>query len=347
MKKTLIALAALSTLAIACNKAEVIDQAPRQAITFGEAFVDKATKAIDPSYGTNTLIDEFNVWGTVTGNTNNAMNLYNGATVTRGDAAYGSAFNCEQTEYWIPSASYKFVAIANATSVTPTTGMPTAINYTADGTTDLLFTKTGVDVTTDASATPTGVNDNGCVAFTFNHLLSMVYFNFENTSGNDKCIFKVEDVKISGQFASGTYTINGSSWGSQTEATTVLTFGNATGATVSTAADDAIAIENSSTVTSHQARLIIPGEQTWTVSFTKKFYYDTDGTLTDSDLMSTEEVSTPLVVDENNAAKAYTFAENNVYVINVELKAGAEITFTIDKENWNDWNDPQTSIDIP
>ena len=62
MKKIFILLLAIATLA-ACNKSEVVDVNPGEAIQFGNAFVDNATKAIDPSITTLTL-DGFTVYGT-------------------------------------------------------------------------------------------------------------------------------------------------------------------------------------------------------------------------------------------------------------------------------------------
>ena len=52
MKKTLFAILALA--AVACNKADVIDSNPGEAIQFGNAFVDNATK-VDPSYSANDI----------------------------------------------------------------------------------------------------------------------------------------------------------------------------------------------------------------------------------------------------------------------------------------------------
>ena len=74
-----------------CSSDETIDAIQGEAITFGNAFVENSTRAAeDPSYNnTNKLISQFNVWGTVTGNTDNTINVFNGASVTRGDKAYG------------------------------------------------------------------------------------------------------------------------------------------------------------------------------------------------------------------------------------------------------------------
>ena len=61
MKKTFIALMTLAVAAVSCNKADVIS-VDRQAITFGEAFVDNATKVTDPTYGTVNKLTKFNVF---------------------------------------------------------------------------------------------------------------------------------------------------------------------------------------------------------------------------------------------------------------------------------------------
>lgn len=325
MKKTLIAIMTTAALAASCNKAEVIE-VNRQAITFGEAFVDNATKAIDPSYGDNKLVDEFNVWGTVTGNTGNTLNLYNGARVFDATPTYGVAYDCEQTEYWIPSATYDFVAIANATSVGPATGIPATINYTVDGTSDLLCAEP-VEVKTDVSAAPTtGVNVNNCVAFTFKHLLSKVLFTFTNAS-DAKCTYKITNIAISGLTEKGTYTISNSSWANDGTGTKSLSFGNATNET-SESATDAQSITNATPVTSHFERLILPGEQDLTIAFTEEFYYN-------GILMKTTDVTKTLT---------HTFAANGAYNIAVTLKSGAEITFTVG--SMTGW-DADTNISIP
>lgn len=339
MKKIFIAILAVTALA-ACSKEESVKIAQPEAIGFGTPFVDNATRAIDPSYNANNLIKEFNVWGTVDGNTGNSINLFNGARVYDDSPVYGTEYNCDQEEYWVPFAEYNFVAMAGHTSVAPATGMPTTINYTADGSTDLIYTKVGEVVTTNVDAEPTGVNANGCVAFTFNHLLSKVHFNFVNASGSDKISFKVSDIKILGHFLDGTYTIASETWASSNVAdaeSEVLEFGNASNATATGAADTAIEIADGASATSHNARLIVPGTQTIYVSFTKELIYN--GTS-----MATENVNLPLTVDTNGDATTYTFAENGSYVITAELKSGARINFSVESlEGW----DEDTTVNIP
>ena len=130
MKKTLIAILALAAVA-ACNKAEVIESNPGEAIEFGDAFVDNATKADYSS----TDITAFNVYGTV-----NDVNIYNATPVTKGTAEYGNAWTCGVTQYWIEGAAYKFAAVVDADKVNvDANGMPTSLEYAAVGQKDMLY----------------------------------------------------------------------------------------------------------------------------------------------------------------------------------------------------------------
>lgn len=313
MKKVLFALAAVVALA-ACSKEQTLVTPQPDAIGFGTPFIENSTRVTGSEF---TSVDSFNVWGTVKGNAmTDAMLLYNGALVERDGAADGTAFKCSQTEYWIPSATYNFVALAGHSGVTPANGMPATISYTADGETDLIYTKEGETITTNPQSVPSGVNGNGCVAFNFNHLLSKVHFKFTNDSGSANYKFIVKDIKVSGQYTSGTYTIGATTpWAATgaVAADAAWSFGNATNSTENTAAAD---ILSGTPVTSNYARLFIPGAQNLTISFTRELW-KTDGT----SAISSDPVKVPLTT---------TFAENGAYVINVSLTVGAPISFTID-----------------
>ena len=317
MKKAIIALAAVVALA-ACSKEQTVVADRGDAIGF-DSFIENSTRAIDPSYGTTNLIEEFYVWGTVKGNAMaDAMLLYNGAKVYDTTPEYGVAYGCDQTEYWLPSATYNFVALAGHDSVTPTTGMPATISYTADGTKDLIYTKEGETVKTNPQSVPDNVNTNKCVAFTFNHLLSKVHFKFSNDSGSTNYKFVVKDIKVSGQYTSGTYTIGATTPWAATGAVAVenaWSFGHATNATTEDAA--AADIISGTPVTSNYARLFIPGAQNLTISFTRELWK-----VGASSATSIDPVTAPLTT---------TFAENGAYVINVGLTVGAPISFTIDE----------------
>lgn len=298
-----------------CSGDETIDAIQGEAISFGNVFVENSTRAIDPSYGINKPIESFHVWGTVTGNTGNTVNLYggDGATVSKGTAAYNAAWSCTETEYWIPSATYNFMAIANATSVSPENGMPTTISYTADfadipttdGSKDLLLAEINENnvkkITTGVDASP---NENP-VAFTFSHLLSKAVFTFNNVDANADLI--VNKIRISGLNAKGTYTI-GSGWISDTEAG-VLNFGGSS-------------VSANSSNTSDYERLIIPGTYTITITFTVK---DNKGGQ-----------------DQNMSAtiENQTFLPNNSYNFTADIKSGLTyIVFTISSEEWGSGSD--------
>ena len=322
MKKVIFAMAAVVALA-ACSKEQTIVADRGDAIGF-DSFIENSTRAIDPSYGTTNLIEEFYVWGTVKGNAMaDAMLLYNGAKVYDTTPEYGVAYGCDQTEYWIPSATYNFVALAGHNGVTLANDMPETISYTANGTTDLIYTKVGETVKTNQQSVPDNVNTNKCVAFNFNHLLSKVHFKFTNDSKSDNYKFIIKDIKVYGQYTSGTYTIGAETPWAATGAVAVddaWSFG--------TSGTTAIAQNNYAT--SDNARLFIPGKQKLTISFTREVWTK-DGT----SKLSTDDFSEPLEVD---------FAENGAYTISVTLDAGTAISFTLDA--LGGW-DNKTDISIP
>ena len=351
MKKIFFAIMATAALA-SCSQDEVMN-VNQEAIGFGEAFVDNAARAIDPSYSNTTnKITKFNVWGTLKGNTNQIVKLYQGAEVYStkdGDTqAYGEAWWCDQVEYWVPNATYVFAAVANHTSVTADSGLPETITFDyTNGATDLLYTQNPNTVKTDIAATPTtGVNDNKIVNFTFNHLLSKLQFKFINKAASEKHIFRVKDIKISGLPTSGTYTIGGT-W-STSGTNGVASFGDATNATTasSTTAVD-ILTTNTVGITSNDARLVIPNSNTLTITFVKELYYDADGDkvadtneliYTDANKTTNDKYTTITLNGTGVADKDKTkFEVNGNYVLIAELISGSEINFTVNSvANWAD-----------
>ena len=328
MKKVIFALAAVVALA-ACSKEQTVVADRGDAIGF-DSFIENATRVTGKEF---TTVDSFQVWGTVKGNAmNSPMSLYNGALVERNNAVDGAAFTCNsQTEYWIPSATYNFVALAGHNSVTLANDMPATISYTAYGTTDLIYTKVGETVKTNQQSVPDNVNTNKCVAFNFNHLLSKVHFKFTNDSKSDNYKFIIKDIKVYGQYTSGTYTIGAETPWDATGAVAVekaWSFGNATDATTEGA--DAADIVKGTPVTSNYARLFIPGVQELTISFTREVW-----TKNGTSKLSTDDFSEPLEVD---------LKENGAYTISVTLDAGTAISFTLDA--LGGWNS-DTNISIP
>lgn len=293
-----------------CSGDETINEIKGEAIAFGDAFVENSTRATDPSYGTDKPIESFQVWGTVTGNTGNTVNVFNGATVTRGDKTYGDAWTCNQTQYWIPFATYNFMAIAHGTvASSDDNNMPLTISYTADGSTDLLLgelSSNGIKtVATDGTAVPTtGVTEGKVVDLTMSHLLSKAVFTFTNQDASAQ--LTVSGIQITGLHKTGTYTIASNTWESSTTADP-LSFGNSV-------------VEPSKSNTCEYERLIIPGTYDITISF--KVNDDKGG--------QEQEVSTTI---------SHTFAIGNSYNFTADIKSGLKhIVFTITSSDWGKEN---------
>lgn len=299
MKKILIALAALATIA-ACDKAEVVEAPQGDAIAFGDAFVDNTTKAI---YTAANQIQGFSVWGNVKGINDTPLALYptEGATVTRGTGvALGAAWTCSVARYWTPSASYNFTAIANGTGTDLQNGIPTKISYSINSTdpADLIYGAT--TAATDASAVPTsGVNTANVVTFTMEHLLSRLQVSFQNTL-SDGYIYNISNVKVS-TWKDGVYTISTKAWAKEGTNSVELVYGDVAGLAPTTA-----------TVATGD-HLIIPGSDI-IISF--DYTLNLNGTPIYSKSVSNYSVSLSSV-------------KGNSYTINVQLKAGNQIQFSV------------------
>ena len=211
MKKIILAAMALAALA-ACTKETTVDVA-REEIAFGNAFIDNSTKAdaaTDPSYsttGNGVALTQFNVYGAV-----NGVNIFDGNTVAKGEAAYGSAWSLTGAkQYWIAGADYKFVGVVDGTksgvtTITPdAAGLPATIQYTADGETDLLCDV----VTVDDAAAPYGV-----VAFNYTHLLSKINFAVKNTTDASATNYRfvLTSAKLTNAYESAEYDVNTDEW---------------------------------------------------------------------------------------------------------------------------------------
>ena len=238
MKKFFIAIVALAA-AVACSNDDIIS-IDRQAIGFGNPFVENSVRA---DYSAGKDLKAFTVYGTVTGN-GNTVALFggNGANVTGSVGA--TAWNCEETEYWVPNCTYAFQAVAdgviNNGAITVSVG---------DGDIDLLYAK--ATATTNEKAEPAGdVNANGVVPFTFTHLMSKVGFSFVNGSANNAYSYNITAVSFTGHDTEGTYTIGGAWDTTVTASSTALNFGTGTA--------------------THQ---IIPGKQTLNVTVAYDIVY--------------------------------------------------------------------------
>lgn len=314
MKRLFIAVLAVAALA-ACSKEEAVNIDRGEAIGFSAPFVDNATRAaIDPSYSGTKSLASFNVYGTVTGNAN-TINLFDGDPVT---GSIGQAvWSCTEEQYWTPSCSYKFTAIADATSVAVDGyGMPTTItfneNTTAGG--DLLLAT--ATATTDADATPS----QNPVAFTFNHLLSKVKFTFSKPDyNNTRYTYKITGIQFTNPYKQGVYNITNETWGSQDIRTSAIDFG----------VGEATITTTKLSVESNYARMLVPYNYTdLGVSFTIE-------TLLDGSSLGTQTITETLSAN---------FEKGKAYNVAVTLGDNNLITFTVNElTGW----DSETNISIP
>lgn len=301
MKKILCAVLALAAMA-SCSNDYTIDY-NKQAIAFGEAFVDNSTRA---DYSSGEDIEAFKVYGTLTGS-GNTVQIFNNAEVTRptglADGVYDPtmAWICTEVQYWVPNADYEFAAIVDG-EATATTGLPVTIPFTVtDGDGDLLYATATAE--TDANGTP----DVDLVAFTFDHLLSKVQFTIANTMAADYSI-EVTGITVGGVTDKGVYTVNGGTWAKDSGAATVatpLTFGT-TGV-----------IASANTAVASATRQILPVEQTLAVTIAYDIYCK--GTKVSSNTKS-------------GTIPAQTYVKNTVYNITAEIDAN-KIEFTVNSVN--------------
>ena len=254
MKKILIAAMAIAALA-ACNKAEVIESNPGEAIEFGDAFVDNATKADYSS----TDVTAFNVYGTV-----NNVNIYNATPVTKGTAGYGNAWTCGVTQYWIEDAAYKFAAVVDADKVNvDANGMPTSLEYAAAGQKDMLYKY--VERTGGAKG------NNPIVAFTFTHLLSKAYFTVTNQTPDTKYTYTISNIKVTNAYKNGVYNVtgdNGSWTGSNADATAFASIANVANGAPQTNAE-MLLIPGATVGVSFTVTLAINGNTVTTYNYSK------------------------------------------------------------------------------
>ena len=143
----------------ACSKEEAVEVQKGDAIAFGDAFVDNATKAI---YDEASDLEAFKVWGNVDGTNETPLALYGdtGANVT-----YTTNWDCDVVRYWTPLANYDFTAIANGTAQTCVNGIPTVIAYTQNTTDPADLVYGTATATTSDVCLPTGDIVDGRVAY--------------------------------------------------------------------------------------------------------------------------------------------------------------------------------------
>lgn len=301
MKKIFFAAIALVALA-SCAKEEFVS-VNRQAISFGEAFVDNATRA---DYSVAGNLTEFYVYGTASGTMQGGgtVNIFDGDEVT--GTVGNNVWNCTETQYWIPGANYAFAAVVDATVDNTTddvdaNGMPAKLHTKLDTAVtgsmhllDMLY----AEATVDGDDVIVGYNTP--VNFTFQHLLSKVHFTVTSTAQGDYS-HKVTGIKVY-NYAEGTYTINGGTWNVNGDPVAV-TFADIAG----------VSSTNGTTGVSNADMLLVPTAATYNVTFTVELYKGTTK-------LGTETKTIPVEKD---------LVKGNAYNFTIACSVGNPIQFSV------------------
>ena len=320
MKKLFIAIAALAAMT-SCSQDEVMEVAEKQAISFGNAFIENATRAIDPSK-TEATLTSFNVWGTVQGNTTTLASIFAGTEVT-GTVGNGKVWNTVGvTQYWIPGAIYNFAALVNATVTEDDLGtdkLPKTVTFTnTDGATDLLYAKIAQPITAAESNNPVNMN--------FNHMLSKAVVTVSNTTNPDEgstgYYYKVENVEITTAHTKGTCTLSTTApvWSGH-NGTKTLSFGNITGETTGETAIELV--DNTEKAASYKELLLIPSASNTndpvTIQFDLSLYKD-NGDNADELINYTAD---------KEVSASVNFKAGYAYSFNISLSIGQPIQFSV------------------
>lgn len=194
--------AAAALLTASCSNDETVEMPKGSAISFDNVFVNNSTRATDL---TATNLKDFKVWGFIN---NPTGTLFDGELVSK-DA---TAWDYENTQYWVAGNTYYFTSIAPATDAhwtfTPATdgavptqemhgaGTITFDNQAANGEQDLLYAWNPSIVCNDPATMEK-------VGITFQHLLSRVKFTFKNGLKNNNAKLVVKDVIIKDAHSQG------------------------------------------------------------------------------------------------------------------------------------------------
>ena len=343
MKKILLMGIAAAAMLASCSLDETLETAQdTRVIGFSNAFVDNATRSVDPSF-TKESLGNFAVYGF----TQNGQ-IFDGVTVSSSDN--GATWTYNPTQYWVEGNQYAFAAIAPANTVVADetrlgmsvtdykVGMTVSFSNT-DGKTDLLYANGGAfnaDETFMANPQP--------VSLTFKHQLSKVKFSFKNNVSGAYNI-KVTNVKITDAKSTGTLTVSAddaNAWSAVGGNALVLAFGPA-GASETTA--DAIAFGAEGETYNELLMIPTAATESYNVTFTVELL---NGTVS----MGTYNHTATISGVELKLGYCYDFAAelnpDNIVVDpddpDAELKP---IEFTVNEiSTWIDTDENQT-IDIP
>lgn len=315
MKKIFCAVLALAAMA-SCSKEYIVAE-DKQAIGFGEVFVENSTRATDNTYRAGKKdVESFKVWGTVKGIHTGAQQvlIFDETPVYRPDnlqTGYDAskAWVCNNVQYWVPNADYAFTAVVDG----KLNDDLTTIDYTVADQYDLLLATATASVTDNGTVTVDGLTTtNGLVKFQFAHLLSKAYFTFKtDLFKTADYSYEISNIQFDSAYTQGTYTVGGD-WSATT--TAPLSFGATVAHQPSMTAEV--------TTTSEYVRVFIP-QQDVTVSFTVTIKFG-------GKAISVKNYSFDVFQDDANKCEA-----GHSYNFVAQLRENATINFTV--ESVKEW----------
>ena len=342
MKKLFISVLAIASL-VACNTEEVLVQQGNPAIGFENAFVDNATRAIDPSTKTDDL-KAFDVWA--------FMDEPKGIVFEDEDVTGEKGnFSYANIQYWIPGHDYYFAALAPMNSANwslDTAGANTfgagEVTFTnVDGSEDLLYAANHVSTH--------GLKAGEAVApvkFQFHHLLSKVNFTFKNGFPNDVYSFVVSNVKMTAPLA-GSINLAVENWWDNDD-------WNLTNDKVTLAFGDVAKLTCGQSATATDERLTIPAsaDYSYEITFTVDLYvgdvhagtynktanvngvalemgkaYNFTTTISQNNVAENGEELQPIVFDVEGVDEWVNAGADVDYVTSTKVATAAELTAAI------------------
>ena len=310
----------------ACSTEEQIAAPQGDAIAFGDAFVDNATKAIDGTFANNGTgvneLTEFNVYGIVENANGAVANIFCAEPVSKSGSVW--TYDPNKTQYWVAGNSYSFAAVKNGVVAVDDYDMPATIAYDVESQDDVLYAEVN-NVNYAGNVQP--------VKFTFNHLLSKVKFTVKNQMqyGNGNS-YKVKNVRIVDAVKTATYTV-GETWGAHASAYK-LNFGDivTVGANEE---EDALKMLQDGVGESNYEHLLIPQVNATLNIKVDVEYYIADKAHAGIDVLNdsyTKDVAANLTLE---AGKAYNF-------ILTLGNPGEPITFAV--ETITDWIEESVAV---
>lgn len=264
MKKILpIAMLALAASAVSCSNDNDngLKNPTKDAISFSRPYVINSVK--EKTGSSNIDFTSFKVWGFV--NQPDSY-IFDGDIVKKKD---GNIWETERLEYWYAGQNYYFSAIAPVSdNIIFNKVTTTADNYAGGGSiqfdntvnpgeTDLVYAFSDKITSKDSVNAP--------VPLTFRHLLSRVMFTFTNNVSKSTSLV-IKNLNLVGLYSKGTIDMNSSeqTW-SPSDTDTELTIPDIK-------ANSEFTFSNSTT---SDSRFIIPGIDTFNVSFDVEVYNGT------------------------------------------------------------------------